>query len=116
AEIERHYYDLRHAAEDAAEKALSKAKADKIYGEIYKEISDLSIKLAFAEIHGGDESKGINERIKALEVEGDKRLAKMGINKADFTPRYSCKICNDTGYDKNGNPCECMQKFIKTLR
>ncbi|MDE7306217.1 MAG: DnaD domain protein, partial [Clostridia bacterium] len=99
AEIERHYYDLRHAAEAAAEKALSKAKADNIYGEIFKEISDLSIKLAFAEIHGGDESKSINERINALEVEGDKRLAEIGINKADFTPRYSCKICNDTGYD-----------------
>ncbi|MDE6597019.1 MAG: DnaD domain protein, partial [Clostridia bacterium] len=27
AEIEQHYYDLRHAAEDAAEKALSKAKS-----------------------------------------------------------------------------------------
>lgn len=116
AEIERHYYDLRHAAEDAAENALSKAKADKIYGGIYNEINDLSIKLAFAEIHGDEESKKISERINALETQGDRRLAELGIHKADFTPRYSCKICNDTGYDDSGNPCECMRKFIKTLK
>ena len=47
-----------------------------------------------------------------LETEGEKRLKELKIDKADFTPRYLCKICGDTGYDKNGKPCGCMKKFI----
>ncbi len=114
--VERHYYDLRHTAEENAERALKKATSDEVYGGIRKELNELSIKLAFAEIRDKSEAEKISAIIKELEKKGDERLSELAISKDDFTPRYSCAICNDTGYDKAGNPCECMKKFISGLK
>lgn len=112
AQIEQHYYDLRHSAEIRAEKAVAAASADEIYGKISKEIKELSIQLAFAEISDPEKAEKLSQRLSELENDGDKRLKELKIDKADFTPQYSCKICGDTGYDKNGKPCGCMKKFI----
>lgn len=112
AQIEQHYYDLRHAAEERAEKALAVAEADEIYGKIRKEINELSIQLAFAEISEPAKAEKITQRLNELENEGNIRLKQLKIDKTDFSPRYSCKICGDTGYDKSGKPCACMKKFI----
>ncbi len=114
-EIERHYYDLRHSAEESAERALKKATSDEVYGGIRKELNELSIKLAFAEIRDKNEAEKISALIKELEARGEDRLSELAISKDDFTPHYSCTVCNDTGYDKSGSPCECMKKFIKSL-
>ena len=115
AEIERHYYDLRHMAEDFAERALKRALSDEAYAKIHKKINELSIDLAFAEVRDGNESKRIAKQISQLEADGDIRLKELNIDKADFTPKYSCKICNDTGYDKQGKQCQCLKKFISSL-
>ena len=116
ADIERHYYELRHLAEDKAEKTLNAALADGIYGSIRKQLNELTISLAFAEVKSPTEAESISKQIKSLEADGDKRLKELCIDKADFTPHYSCRICNDTGYDKNGSPCSCMKKFISQLK
>lgn len=115
ADIERHYYNLRHLAEDNAEKALNTALADSEYSNIRRQLNELAISLAFAEVKDPQKAESISMQMKKLEKDGDIRLSELCIDKADFTPRYSCKICNDTGYDKNGSPCECMKKFIKSL-
>ena len=54
-----------------------------------------------------------NSTVAAAQAAADARLAELGIDKADFTPRYSCSICNDTGYDADGKPCRCLKKFIQ---
>lgn len=115
AEIERHYYNLRHFAEDNAEKTLNTALADSEYANIRRQLNELAISLAFAEVKDPLKAESISKQIKKLEQDGDNRLKELSIDKADFTPHYSCKICNDTGYDKNGSPCECMKKFIRGL-
>ncbi|MGN0814198.1 MAG: DnaD domain protein [Candidatus Coproplasma sp.] len=112
--IERHYYDLRAAAKQRAEKALAKAMADEIYGDIKRQLSSLSIQLAFAEINDEKSAAVISERISDLETRGDQRLKELGINKEQFKPQYRCKICNDTGYDSEGRQCECLKRFIKS--
>ena len=114
--IERHYASLRQIAEDKAEKTLERALADKIYGALHKEINSLNIKLAFAESRADGTEKQISEKIAAAERSADERLAQLGINRDDFTPHYSCRICGDTGYDVNGNPCRCLKKFIADYR
>lgn len=116
AEVERHYYDLRHSAEEKAERTLKKATDDEVYGNIRKQLSELSIKLAFAEIRDKKEAEKLDAEIRKLELRGDERLSELAISKDDFTPRYSCKICNDTGYDKSGAPCKCMKKFLESLK
>lgn len=116
AEIERHYYDLRHTAEERAERALAEAMSDSVYRDIRKELNDLSIKLAFAEIKDKKSVGNIAEQIRDLEERGAARLAALNIKKEDFSPRYACTLCNDTGYTENGVPCECMKKFISAIK
>ena len=112
AAAEAHFYELRHTAEDKAEKALRAATSDEIYGDIHRQLNELAIELAFAEIRDAEKAESISGKISLLEADGDKRLKELGINKADFTPRYTCQKCNDTGYGKDGTPCECMLKFL----
>ncbi len=116
ADVEKHYYDLRHYAEAKAEKTLNNALADSVYGDIRKQLNELAISLAFAEVRDAEKAEGISQQIKKLEADGDRRLKELCIDKADFTPKYSCKICNDTGYAKDGSPCECMKKFIASIK
>ena len=116
AKIEQHFYELRHKAEDLAEAALAKATSDSEYGSIRRELNELSIELAFAEIKGDPKATNISKKIAELEKKGDKRLAQLHIDKSDFTPKYSCQICNDTGYTTDGKPCVCMKKFIEEIK
>ena len=115
AQIDRHYYDLRHAAQERAENALNRATADPVYGGVRKKLAELGIELAFAEIRDKNEAAKIAKEMRELETDGDRRLAELGINKSDFVPRYSCEICNDTGYYEGGTPCACMKKYLKSL-
>lgn len=112
--IERHYYDLRAAARQKAEKALAKATSDEVYGTIKRQLNSLSIQLAFAEINDEAAAARISRSIEELKAKGDTRLVELGIDKAAFEPKYKCKLCNDTGYDKDGKQCECFKRFIKT--
>ncbi len=116
AEIERHYFELRQAAEARAERAVARATEDEIYGKLRAELNNLSIELAFAEIRDPDKAKMISEKIDEYEKKADMRLKELKIDKSEFIPKYSCNICNDTGYDKNGNPCECLNRFIASLK
>ena len=116
AQIEQHYYDLRHQAEDRAEEVRERALRDKVYCDIEKQLNDVGIKIAWAEIRNPEEARELEAQRAALEVKGAQRLKQLGISKADFAPRYKCNICNDTGYDKAGVPCECLKWFIKTNR
>lgn len=115
AAIEQHYFDLRHSAEVAAENALKRATSDSVYGEIHAKLRKLSIDLAFAEVESPEKAATIGMQILQLEKEGDERLKALGIDKKSFTPQYSCKICNDTGYDKNGLPCQCLKRFLQSV-
>ncbi len=116
AVIEKHFYDLKHRAEDYAEAALTRATSDSEYGKIHKKLNELSIELAFAELDNEAAAKKLSAEIDELEKQGDRRLSELGISKDDFTPRYQCKLCNDSGYNENGTPCVCMKRFIETLK
>ncbi len=112
AAAEAHFFELRHAAEDRAEKALRTATSDEVYGDIHRQLNELAIELAFAEVKDAAKAELLSEKISKLEADGNKRLKELGIDKKDFTPNYSCKKCNDTGYTKDGKQCECMIKFL----
>lgn len=115
AVIERHYYDLRNNAELRAERAVERATADGVYADIRKQLKALAVKQAFAELSDSALAEKLEREIAELEERGDRRLKELNIDKAELTPNYSCKICNDTGYDKNGARCACLKKFIAQL-
>ncbi len=112
--IEEHYAALRHAAEDRAERAVEKAESDPRYAQIKRQLNELTIKLAFEEIKGGDGVKKLNEQIAALEVDKAQRLKELGLNESDLSPRYLCESCRDTGYLNNGAPCDCLKRYLKS--
>ena len=112
AEIESHYAELRRIAEERADKIFQTAIKDKTYAELYKDINSLTIKLAFAELSDEKMASELKTKIEDLEQKANERLIQLGISKDDFTPKYSCSKCNDTGYDKNGNQCECFKKLL----
>lgn len=116
ATVEQHYTDLRNKAEYRAELALSKANADPTYRKLDSEINALSIKFAFASVSNESSTTQLDDTIKELKAKKDLRLKELKINKNDLIPQYSCKICDDTGYTKKGEPCECMRKFIESLK
>ncbi len=112
AAIESHYSELRHRAEERADNTLATALKDEIYADIHKQLNSLAIKLAFAEVNDIGKASELSNEIARLEKSGDERLTLLGINSQSFIPQYACKICNDTGYDKNGKPCVCLKKLI----
>jgi hypothetical protein len=116
AQIERHFNDLRHSAEDRAENNLKRATEDGVYRGIHNKLKELSIDLAFAEIRDTARAGEISAQIEKLEKDREKRLSELGMSKSDLVPQYSCKICNDTGYDKYGNPCTCMKDYIAKFK
>jgi hypothetical protein len=116
AQIERHFNDLRHSAEDRAESNLKRATEDGVYRGIHNKLKELSIDLAFAEIRDTARAGEISAQIEKLEKDREKRLSELGMSKSDLVPQYSCKICNDTGYDKYGNPCTCMKDYIAKFK
>ena len=114
--IERHYAELRQIAESRAEKALADALADEKYGRLHKDINSLGIALAFAESRGDGNAEQLAAKLSEAEKAAEARLEELGMNKDDFTPHYRCKICKDTGYDANGNPCRCLKEFMESFR
>lgn len=111
ARIEQHFYGLRQKAQDRAADVKERALRDKTYNELNKELIKQTVAAA-----RGNFSEEIQLQIAELEARANERLTALGINKADFEPRYSCTLCNDTGYYLDtGQQCKCLKQYIKTL-
>ena len=116
ARIDTYYSKLRAVAEELAESTLKRATSDSIYGDIRKRFNTISYKLALAEVQEPDKAPALALEAEKLEAAGNKRLAELGIDKAEFKPRYKCRTCNDTGYDSGGKQCACMRKLIEEMK
>ncbi|MDE7158124.1 MAG: hypothetical protein K2N74_00965, partial [Clostridiales bacterium] len=102
----------RTEAEIAAENTFARAMADNEYNKAHTELKTLSIDLAFAEVKGNRQQDKIKSRIEELKAIEYARLKELDINEADFTPRYHCEECGDTGYLSDGTICkDCWEKF-----
>ncbi len=54
----------------------------------------------------------IHTKIKKLEQQQDKILATLKLSRADLMPKYSCTICQDTGYI-DGHMCSCLSNLVQ---
>lgn len=76
-------------------------KLDSLERELVFEISKKSSKT--------ESFKNLKENLKTIREEKSKVLTKLGLKESDLKPKYSCKICSDTGF-VGGRPCECYRK------
>lgn len=101
---ETFYSERRAAAESRADKALSEAMKDSAFAAAYKESKRLSSRAAFAD---GEEGQRLTNQLCAAERTYRARLKALDL---DIVPHYTCHKCNDTGFLKNGKPCDCYKQ------
>ena len=79
---------------------------------VYKKLDSLERELVFEISKKSPRSesfKNLKENLKTVREEKSKVLEKLKLKESDLKPKYSCKICSDTGF-VGGRPCECYRK------
>ena len=112
--VQNYYFNLREKAKDKAEYYLKLARNDPEFRQNEDAIKQAEIHLGKAEALGGD-IDGEAQNLKALRNQRAKILKKLNISEEMLTPQYRCKKCNDTGFDKNGNICECYIQYVTNV-
>lgn len=110
--VRNYYFNLREKAEDRAEHFCKLARSDAQFKENEEAVRAADLALAKAEAAGKD-AAAERERLQALRSARAGILARLGITEEMLVPQYRCKICNDTGFDADGNICECYKKFVE---
>lgn len=110
--VRNYYFNLREKAEDRAEHFCKLARSDAQFKENEEAVRAADLALAKAEAAGKD-AAAERERLQALRSARAEILAQLGITEEMLVPQYRCKICNDTGFDADGNICECYKKFVE---
>lgn len=104
---ERYYAALREKAIASAEK--NRAIADRIEGftENEKQLSQMEIDLAKAEIFDASSLPALQVKKADMLKKRRMMLASVNLTEADLRPAFRCKKCSDTGFLKNGAACDC---------
>lgn len=82
---------------------------------IESELSKTGLETIKAILNGGNTQKAIAKLAKqnlSLQADRDKLLIDCGADKNYFTPDYTCKKCNDTGY-QDGKMCDCQIELLR---
>ena len=110
--VQTYYFNLREQAEDRAAHYLRQARHDADFKSNEDAIRSAEIRLAKAEALGGD-TADLGSSLAELKKERAALLKKLNLTEEMLVPQYKCKKCGDTGFDKNGNVCECYKKYIE---
>ncbi len=110
--VENYYFNLREQAQDRADHYRKLAEGNAAYRATVEEIKTTEISLAKAEAFGTDTSK-LSEILSNLQGRRAKILHSMNLTEEMLTPQYRCKQCKDTGFDADGNVCQCYKEFIE---
>ena len=114
AEIEKLVYNeiltSKHEAEHQADVRYFKALQNKDFEEIDKQIRSAIIEKAKCEFDGKDVST-IDKQIIELKEKRKQLMNQMNLKVEDLKPKYSCKVCSDTGFVGNSR-CTCFQNKV----
>ncbi|MGN1099637.1 MAG: ATP-binding protein [Christensenellales bacterium] len=72
---------------------------------------DMELRGITLDIVKSDSPSGLIAKQKELKKLWEKRLWEIGFSPADLSPKYSCKICKDTGI-VNGKVCSCVKQAL----
>ena len=107
----------RRNAAEAEAKAFRQRMIDRypqLIG-IERGVAGAASQIARAILSGGDVDQtveAIRQNNLALQEEMAAILASAGEDRRDFEPRYTCPLCDDTGY-ADGHICSCLQTLLR---
>ena len=102
------YARRKQLAEGRAERNERKARTDNRFKDADTELRTLASKEAYTELRGDlEELTLLQARRRELEVQRIKALRRLHLTPDDLLPQYHCRICNDTGFTKQGRLCGC---------
>ena len=95
-------------AEKLAIENTKKANANPVYKQLDALERQLVLDLSKSKART-ESSKNIKQNLDTIRVEKVKILKSMNLDLSDLKPKYTCKICQDSGF-VFGKPCECYTK------
>lgn len=109
--------DRRRSAAEAQALSFRRAMTSRFprLAEIERQIAQTSTQIAQTILSGGDVDKAvaaIKQKNLALQEEMARILRDAGEARTDFEPRYTCPLCEDTGYVQ-GKICSCFQSLLR---
>lgn len=107
--IKQSFMVKRYKAQEDCEEFIQNLRVDKTFDEIYTELSKKQLELAKTEFV--EESLRVKHEIDDLKIKINNYLALHNISQDKLTPKYDCKICNDTGV-AGGRICKCLTKEL----
>lgn len=117
-------FDILKERRQNAENAAQQRKKE-IYAKfpeleiIEREMSKDAVHVARLTLSGDpDAQQTIAEIAKRnLRLQDDRKsvFEQNGLDLSYLMPNYSCKICSDSGYDKNGKLCSCVRSLAKKM-
>lgn len=103
----------RQQAQQNAFSAYQKAMSNAELKTCQQEIDRLLPEIAKSEALGKADEKLNKKYSDAINLKKE-LLQKYNIDEKDFTPKYFCRRCNDSGYI-NGEVCACLKQIINTI-
>ena len=110
--VRSYYFNLREKAQDRADHYRKIAEADAEFSENRELLRSAEIQLAKAEALGGD-TEALSCELGSLRKARARILKRLDLTEEMLVPQYRCSVCKDTGFDADGNVCECYKKFVE---
>ena len=105
------YSRARERASAPVEQVKKRLKADAEYTAAEKSWNVLEIPKAKAELYGTtEEVRKIKQKQAHWRQVMARRMAALNISPEDLIPRYRCVKCSDTGWQSDGEICDCYPK------
>lgn len=110
------FYTQKHMlAETIAYQNLQKARQNKDFQALEKSSRVLTFEIGKAKANGNKtDAKKLEQKLLNTKTKMSDVLRTLNMTDADLLPKYSCKICNDTG-KKNGQFCPCYKRNFYRL-
>lgn len=104
------FKERRKKAEAKSTTLADMLENDENYSKALKKYKSAKFDLSKARYEkDGDKEKRAIRNITNAELEMKKAQSELNVTDSDFTPDYTCKKCNDTGF-YNGKRCSCFKK------
>ena len=102
------YATKKIEAENIASQNLSRANSNLIYKKLDNLERQLVLEISKCKTKN-QTYKNLKTNLETLRTEKAKILSSMNLKENDLKPKYSCKICSDSGF-VDGKPCVCYKK------